>query len=151
MADEGLAGPGFTDKVLKKHEGLTKAQSSLLTQARTGAIGLRDFLFKQQVPGILTPHCSCGEGRETVEYLIIWCPILPKPRTWLIREIRTYRDLSLILRGKGSRSIRLLKRVLGWLMDSGRLVEYKLARRLELEAEEEEEEEEGEGEEEEGG
>ena len=42
-----------------------------------------------------------------------------------------------------------MKRVLGWLMDSGRLVEYKLARRLEQEVEKEEEEE-GEGEEEEG-
>ena len=35
-----------------------------------------------------------------------------------------------------------MRKVLGWLMDSGRLVEYKLARRLELEAREVEREEE---------
>jgi hypothetical protein len=34
-----------------------------------------------------------------------------------------------------------LRKVLGWLMDSGRLLEYSLARRLELEAKEAEEEE----------
>jgi hypothetical protein len=144
IADEGSPSQLFTDKTLQKHQDLTKAQSSLLVQARTGVIGLRDFLFKQNVP-VLTPYCSCGEGRETVEHLVIWCPIPPKPRTWPTREIRTHRDLSLVLQGEGSRNLWLLRKVLGWLMDSGRLVEYKLARRLELEAEEAEGEEEGEG------
>jgi hypothetical protein len=96
IADEGPPDYLFTDKTLRKHQDLTKAQSSLLVQARTGAIGLRDFLFKQNVP-IPTPYCSCGEGRETVEYLVIWCPILLKLSTWPRREIRTYRDLSLVL------------------------------------------------------
>jgi hypothetical protein len=137
IADEGPPDHLFTDKTLRKYQDLIKAQSSLLVQVRTGVIGLRDFLFKQNVP-ISTPYCSCGEGRETVEHLVIWCPILPKPRTWPTREIRTHRDLSLVLQGEGSRNLRLLKKVLGWLMDSGRLVEYKLARRLELETEEEE-------------
>ena len=36
-------------------------------------------------------------------------------------------------RGVGARSVRLVRRILGWLMDSGRLPEYSLARRLELE------------------
>jgi hypothetical protein len=61
----------FTNKALRRHEGLTKAQSSLLEQARTGDIGLRDYLFRLNVPGVLTPYCECGEGRETVEYLVI--------------------------------------------------------------------------------
>ena len=145
IADEGSPDQLFTDKTLRKHQALTKAQSSLLVQARTGAIGFRDFLFKQGVP-IPTPYCSCGEGRETVEHLVVWCPIPPKPRTWPTREIRTHRDLSLVLQGEGSRNLWLLGKVLSWLMDSGRLVEYKLARRLELEAREaEREEEEGGG------
>lgn len=67
--------------------------------------------------------------------------------TWPRAEIRTHRDLSLVLQGRGSRNRWLIGRVLGWLMDSGRLVEYKLARRLELEAEDEEGEEEEEEEE----
>ena len=135
IADEGPREILFTDKTLKKHEDLTKAQSSLLVQARTGAIGLRDFLFKQQVPGLATPHCTCGEGRETVEHLVIWCLVPPKPRSWPTNSIRTHRDLSLVLQGIGSRNRRLLGKVLGWLMDSGRLMEYSLARKLELEQE----------------
>ncbi len=50
----------FTNRALQKHQGLTKAQSSLLTQARTGAIGLRDFLFRANVLGVYTLYCDCG-------------------------------------------------------------------------------------------
>ena len=141
LADEGPPELLFTDKALQKHQDLTKAQSSLLVQARTGTIGLRGFLFQQGVPDHPTPYCSCGESWETVEHLVVWCPIPPKPRTWPRQEIRTYRDLSLVLQGRSSRNRRLLRKVLGWLMDSGRLLEYSLARRLELEAKEAEEEE----------
>ena len=139
----GICMVGHASAVTK----LTKDQSSLLVQARTAVIGLRDFLFKQKVPGVPTPYCSCGEGRETVEHLVIWCPTPPRSRTWPRNIIRTHRDLSLILQGR-SRNQRLLGKVLGWLMDSGRLLEYSLARKLELEKpeegvdEEEEEEEE---------
>lgn len=45
----------FQEKTLKRHEGLTKAESSLLIQIRTGDIGLRDFLFKRRVSEVLTP------------------------------------------------------------------------------------------------
>jgi len=123
----------FTDRGLKRHEGLTKAYSSLLTQARTGDIGLRDYLFKVKATGVLTPYCECGEGRETVEHLVVWCDIPPNPRTWKEAEIRSQRDLYLVLRGVGARSARLARKVLSWLMDSARLLEYSLARRLELE------------------
>ena len=110
-----------------------KAQSSLLTQARTGDIGLQDYLFRFKVPGVSTPYCSCGEGRETVEHLVVWCPNPPLQRPWKNNEIRSQRDLQLVLRGVGAQSARLVRQVLGWLMDSGRLLEYSLARRLELE------------------
>ena len=102
----------FTDKALRRHEGLTKAQSSLLAQARTGDISLRDYLFKRKVPGVLTPYYECGEGRETVEYLVVWCTSLPQQKTWEDNEIRSQRDLHLVLRGVGARSARLVRRVL---------------------------------------
>ena len=128
----------FTDLALQKHEGLTKAQSSLLTQARTGAIGLRDFLFRAKVPGTYTPYCECGQGRETVEHLVVWCSNLLQQRTWG-QEIRSRRDLQTVL--QGARPQRwLLQRVLGWLMGCGRLQEYSLAVRLGLETGEAEEE-----------
>jgi hypothetical protein len=120
--------------VLKKHEGLTKAQSSLLTQARTGDIGLRDFLFRIKVPKVPTPYYECGKGRETVEHLVVWCSQLQTQRTWKPQEIRSYRDLQLVLRGVGARGTRFMKKVLDWLMDCRQLLQYRLARRLALEA-----------------
>jgi len=126
--------PLFSDKVLRLHEGLTKAQSSLLVQARTGAIGLRDFLFKVKARRVPTPYCGCGTGRETVEHLVVWCPNPPKPRTWNTSEIRSRRDLNKVLHGgnKGNK-LHLVRAVICWLLGSGRLPEYRLAAKLQLE------------------
>lgn len=87
----------FTKKALERHEGLTKAQSTLLSQACIGDIGLRDYLFKVKVPEVRTPYCGCGEGRETVEHLVVWCSNPPLQRLWDCREIRSYRDLQTVL------------------------------------------------------
>ena len=50
--------------------GLSRAKSSILTQLRTGAIGLNDFLAAQNVPNI-TPECECGWVRQTPKYIVI--------------------------------------------------------------------------------
>ena len=120
----------FTNKALRKHQNLTKAQSSLLIQARTGVIGLRDFLFKIGVPTVPTPYCSCGEDKETVEHLVVWCSDPPKPRTWQARLISSHLDLRFVLRATGSKAAGLARKVIGWLMESGRLPEYRLAVQL---------------------
>ena len=135
MADEDPPELLFTDKALKRHKGLTKAQSSILIQARTGDIGLREYLFRRKVPEVTTPYCGLceGEGKETVEHLAVWCPEPPIQKTWKASEIRSHRDLQTVLRGVGARSARLARKVLNWLMDSGQLQEYSLARRLVLE------------------
>ena len=77
IADKDPPALLFTNRALKRHEGLIKAQSSLLSQARIGDIGLRDYLFKVKVLEVYTPYCSCGEGREIVEHLVVWCPDPP--------------------------------------------------------------------------
>jgi hypothetical protein len=122
----------FTDKALARHQGLTKAQSSLLTQARAGVIGLRGFLFRAKVPGVNTPYCACGQGEETVEHLVVWCKHPPRPRPWDPRVIRTRLDLYYVLRGRGARARRLARGVVNWLLQSGRLPEYRLAAKLDL-------------------
>ena len=71
LADEDPPTLLFTDRALRRHEGLTKAQSTLLSQARIGDIGLKDYLFKVKVPEVRTPYCGYGEGREIVEYLVV--------------------------------------------------------------------------------
>jgi hypothetical protein len=123
----------FQDKTLQRHDGLSRAKSSLLVQIRTGAVGLRDFLFKRRVPEVLTPNCECGEGRETVEHLVMWCLAPPLARTWERTEVRTRGDFYSVLQGINPKAARLTERILDWLMDSGRLPMHSLARRLELE------------------
>jgi hypothetical protein len=71
IADEDPPILLFTNKALNRHEGLTKAQSTLLSQARIGDIGLKDYLFKVKVPEVRTPYYGYGEGRETVEHLVV--------------------------------------------------------------------------------
>ncbi|CAG8977852.1 hypothetical protein HYALB_00011658 [Hymenoscyphus albidus] len=62
-----------THKILHLHRRLKKWQSSLLIQMRTEKIGLRDFLWKRKVPGYNDPGCECGEGRQTVEHIVLRC------------------------------------------------------------------------------
>ncbi|EAQ91232.1 hypothetical protein CHGG_03167 [Chaetomium globosum CBS 148.51] len=124
----------FRNGTLRSHDGLSKAKSSLLIQIRTGAIGLRDFLFTRGVPEVLTPACECGKGRETAEHLVVWCLAPPLTRRWERTGIRRRRDFYSVLHGINPTTARLARRVLDWLMDSGKLPMYNLARRLELEA-----------------
>ena len=44
-------------QVLKLYEGLRKAESALLVQARTGRIGLAKFLYSRKVPSIDIAQC----------------------------------------------------------------------------------------------
>ena len=66
------------------YEGLDKAQSSLLAQARTGKIGLNAFLHSIHHPDFPSPDCPCGLGIQTVEHLLIECA---DPRSLALREL----------------------------------------------------------------
>ena len=57
----------------------------------------------------------------------------PLTRRWERIEIRTRRDFYSVLQGGSPPVARLARRILGWLMDSGRLAMYSLAGKLELE------------------
>ena len=61
----------FDGSTLKKHKGLRKHKSSVLTQIHTGMIGLRAFLHWRRVPNIVTPLYRCAREPETVDYIIL--------------------------------------------------------------------------------
>jgi hypothetical protein len=68
-------------KVLSLHQGLHKAESSLLVQLRTGKIGLRDFLHNIGVPEVTS--AACGHERETPKHVTIFCPLYQDTRDQL--------------------------------------------------------------------
>jgi len=122
-ADEPL----FTEEAVRRHDGLRKVESSVLVQARTGKIGLRDFLFQRRVPEAVTPLCSCSRAeRETVEHLVLRCDnVSGQRRTWLQEQaqpLRTSSDFAAAL--QCPKRAKLIAR---WILGTGRLQEYSLA------------------------
>ena len=121
--------PVFTLKALKKHRHLLKHESSLLTQIRTGKIGLRAFLFERRVPEATTPRCSCGEAPETAAHLVLSCQQLDQQREDLQmllypKALRSYRDfVNATAEGGSARTL------VRWLLATGRFPEFRLAER----------------------
>ena len=111
--------------VLKLHKGLHKAESSILVQARTGKIGLRDFLFKRRVPGFDSPWCNCGQGRETVRHILVFCPRERERREHLVQALGEPIDTDRMLSTPGKAGI-----IARWLLRSGRLGMFQLANQL---------------------
>jgi hypothetical protein len=89
--------PEPTKRILRMHENLTKRQSAILVQMRTGKIGLNDFLFSRRVPGILRPECECGEGRQTVDHVLLRCRKHDELRNRKLGYLRGRGDLRKIL------------------------------------------------------
>ncbi len=125
LADE----PVFSRKALAKHQGLAKHESSIVTQMRTGKIGLRAFLFSRQVPDVATPQCQCGQGRETAFHIAVACPDTEEARRQLYytlgRQLLTSRDFA----GATIDASRA-KAPARWLQKVGRLQEFDLAASL---------------------
>jgi hypothetical protein len=114
-----------TAQVLKLHDGLQKAESSMLVQVRTGSIGLRKHLHRQQVPGFTTAQCTCGGGEETPRHIALIC-----------EQEANRRDRLRLANGRPVMYRRLTSSPKGakvfseWMIKSGRLGQFSLARQL---------------------
>ena len=70
----GIGGSGNRGrKAVRLHVGLQKAESSVITQIRTGDIALAAFPNKARVPGLQPPACACGHVNETASHVIGYC------------------------------------------------------------------------------
>jgi hypothetical protein len=68
----GTREPGHS--AVKQHAALHKAESTVITQIRTGRIGLAAFLNRARVPGVESPACQCGWAKKTAAHVIAHCP-----------------------------------------------------------------------------
>jgi hypothetical protein len=106
-----------TKQMLKLHEGLRKAESALLTQARTGRIGLAKFLHGRNVPRFTTATCWCRAGYETPRHMALYCRYETNRRHYLhIGRNRTYTQM--VGTNEGARHF------VRWMMFSGRLRQF---------------------------
>jgi len=67
------ASEGVSRARLKGHEGLTRAESTVLTLLRTEKIGLAAFLKSQRVPGFESARCECGWPNQTAKHVVMFC------------------------------------------------------------------------------
>jgi hypothetical protein len=112
-----------TAQVLQLHEDLRKAESALLTQARTKRIGLAEFLHMHKVPGFVTATCRCRAGHETPRHMALFCMYEADRRHLLhVSKKRTYTQMVGTKDGA--------KHFVRWMMHSGRLAQFSLAKRL---------------------
>jgi len=106
------------------HVGLRKAESSILTQIRTGRIGLAAFLNKARVPDFPSPKCQCGQAEETASHIIAYCPRFTAQRRNLTgpsghMDVRT-------LAG----TVKGVKRLARWFLGLRILPQFRLAEEL---------------------
>ena len=125
VADQVLE-TAFKGGHLELHSGLTKAQSSVLIQMRTGKIGLNAFLFHRKVPGYETPLCTCGQGPQTPEHLFTTCTH-PQSHNLMAMSFSSVSEAR-----AGLSSPQTASKMAKGLLQSGWLKEFQLSEKLRL-------------------
>jgi len=81
------------------------------------------------VPTVPSPYYECGEGKETAEHLTMHCLLMSQGRRALAASLtvpfRTRRDFA-----EATARKRSAKTIVRWLLDTGRLREYHVAKLL---------------------
>jgi hypothetical protein len=110
-----------------KHADLNMHESSLLTQIRTGKVGLQGFLFQRKVPEVITPLCQCGGAAETPAHIALFYTELEKEHQGLREPLapnhpRLHSSNGGPNEGKESKSTDYYH--------TGRFLEFRLARKI---------------------
>jgi hypothetical protein len=102
--------------------GLNRSESSIVTQLRTGNIGLREYLATRKVPEI-TPNCSCGFPKETIPHFLLYCT-KRQGRAAMMLQTNT-QDLEVLLC-----EIQPIQAVARWIFREGLLPQFQFAKKL---------------------
>ncbi|KAJ7347777.1 hypothetical protein DFH08DRAFT_698763 [Mycena albidolilacea] len=102
------------------YDKLSRPQCSVLTQLRTGHIGLNAYLHRFKIaPTPLCPHCTT---LESVPHLLLICPAYRHARLRLIIRVKTaHLSLRTLLSPKSDAAP-----VLAFMCDTGRLPRCEL-------------------------
>lgn len=107
------------------HTHLTRPQSTLATLLRTEHIGLRDYLFRRRVPGIMSSACTCGFQKQDPKHILLFCPELVEGRAQMLRQAGTSNLHQLLSTNEG------IKASTSWLLKKGILGQFRLAQEME--------------------
>lgn len=111
----------------KRHKGLLRHESSILSQIRVDRLPLRAFLYKINAPGVLSPLCRCEEALETFEHVVLDCEAFHISRERMWQQVgrpppRLRSELAAYLEEP-----RLTKAVARWLITQRLLPQYHKA------------------------
>lgn len=105
------------------HTGLTRLQSTIATQMRTGHCGLKQYLYKRRIKDVDSPYCECGEGRQDVKHVLLTCTRWQTERLELIKKAGTTNLDTMLSTGQG------IKAAANWVIDNGILGDqFKIVR-----------------------
>ena len=108
-------------KYLKLVKGLDRRQASLLTQLRTGHIGLNKHLFRiRKVESPVCPHCQ-GLNVESVKHILLDCPFYRRERHALQLKLRRNASSIPFLLGNPA----AVKHTLTFARSTGRFKEFE--------------------------
>jgi hypothetical protein len=115
----------------KIYKDIPKHKASILMQARTGCMGMAEFLFRRHVSDVPSPLYSCGKAPETPEHILLYCPETEKNRQNTRKRVapialRTRKNLAQL-------SIKHPKLTTEWLLRIGKFPLYNKAQRLQKE------------------
>ena len=104
------------------HTSLSKAESTMAILLRMEAIRLNDFLHSVGVPEV-EARCPCGWERPTPKHVVMFCPDMPG-RDRMLTAAGTIDDGRLLNTERG------LRAVTAWLIGSGVVAQFRVAREM---------------------
>ena len=111
--------PETSASILHKFNAMTRAESSMIVQARTGKIGLRSYLHS--IGAEDSRNYSCGGETQSIQHILLCCPEFKELRETMW-EIRRETDLKALLG-----SAELAKRAAQFLINTRLLPQFSHA------------------------
>jgi len=115
---------GWDNQPLQLYDAVPKHVATAIFLLRSQVLGLKGWLADIGVPGV-TPNCTCGAPRQTLQHVLAFCRDQIEARNKLIRRAGST-DLLELLKHKDTAPI-----AGRWLIDTGLLDQFRVADEVE--------------------